>query len=102
VRLDQPALAPAGGPPSPAPMWDASDRQAMVRFLDGTWRLCRVTGWQQLAPGSWACELRWGVSGRIYQAGYVYDPAAVCRSGASGRGASRGGRGARPSTRVTG
>jgi hypothetical protein len=76
IRLDQPALTLAGGPPAPDPqMWDAAARQAIVQFLDGTWRLCRVTGWQQREDKAWVCELRWGVSGRLYRASYVYDPA---------------------------
>lgn len=79
VRLDQPALVPAGGPPAPAPMWAAGDRQAIVQFLDGTWRLCRLTAWRPAGGGTWLCDLRWGVSGRIYQAAYVYDPARVLR-----------------------
>jgi hypothetical protein len=79
VRLDQPALVPAGGPPYPAPVWDAAARQAMVQFLDGTWRLCRVMAWRQDGAGAWLCDLRWGVSGRVCQAAYVYDAARVLR-----------------------
>lgn len=78
VRLDQPALTPAGGPPAPdPPLWDAAHRQAIVQFLDGTWHLCRITDWRQRADRAWICELRWGVSGRLYQASYVYDPTRV-------------------------
>jgi hypothetical protein len=79
VRLDQPALALAGGPPSPAPLWDDGTRKAIVQFLDGTWRLCRLTAWRR-GRGTWVCDLRWGVSGRIFQAAYVYDAARVLRS----------------------
>lgn len=82
ARLDQPVLVLVGGPPAPdAPMWDASAREAMVQFADRTWRLCRVTGWENHG-GAWLCELRWGVSGRIWQARYVYDPAKVSQPGA--------------------
>jgi hypothetical protein len=79
IRLDQPALVSAGGPPAPAPMWADGERQAMVQFLDGTWHLCRLTSWQSTGGGTWLCNLRWGVAGRIYQAAYVYDPAKVQR-----------------------
>ena len=66
IHLDQPALTLIGAPPVPdPPMWDAAARQAIAQFLDGTWRLCRLTGWQQRGDG-WLCELRWGVSGRLY------------------------------------
>jgi hypothetical protein len=37
----------------------------------------KKTAWQQHDDGSWLCELRWGVSGRLYQARYVYDAAMV-------------------------
>lgn len=80
ARLDQPALVPAGGPPTPAPMWDAGARQAMVLFLDGTWRLCRLTAWRPSGSGAWLCDLRWGVSGRVIGAAYLYDAARVLRS----------------------
>ena len=82
VRLDQPALTPAGGPPAAdAPMWDAAAREAIVQFLDGTWRLCRVIDWRQRADKAWVCDLRWGVAGRLYQARYIYDPARVIQAG---------------------
>lgn len=84
ARLDQPALAPAGGPPGPAPMWDAGAREVIVQFLDGTWRLCRLTAWRQDRAGAWLCDLRWGVSGRICQAAYLYDAARVMRAGGAG------------------
>jgi hypothetical protein len=58
-------------------MWDAATRQAIVQFRDGSWRLCRLIAWQQHDDGIWLCELRWGVSGRLYQARYVYDSARV-------------------------
>lgn len=78
LRLDQPALVLAGGPPVPgAAMWDAADRQAIVQLHDSSWRLCRVTAWQRRDTDIWLCELRWGVSGCLYQATYVYDPASV-------------------------
>jgi hypothetical protein len=77
VRLDQPALISSGGPPAPALMWDAGAAQVMIRFRDGTWRQCRVTGREKCGDGSWLMELRWGVAGRIYQARYVYDPGSV-------------------------
>ena len=77
IRLDQPALALAGGPPSPAPLWDGAARQVIVQFLDQTWRLCRLTGWRQRDAGTWLCDLRWGVSGRVIQATYVFDHARV-------------------------
>lgn len=38
--------------------------EAMVRFLDGTWRLCKVLEGRRI-PGGWACHLSWGVSGRV-------------------------------------
>jgi hypothetical protein len=77
IRLDQPALALAGGPPAPAPLWDDAARQVMVRFLDGTWRLCRLIEWRRPGAGTWLCDLRWGVSGRVVQATYVFDQARV-------------------------
>lgn len=82
IRLDQPALTSAGGPPAPdVPMWDAAAREAIVQFLDGTWRLCRVIDWRQRADKAWVCDLRWGVSGRLYQGRYIYDPARVRQVG---------------------
>jgi hypothetical protein len=60
-------------------MWDTATRQAIVQFRDGSWRLCRLIAWQQHDDGTWLCELRWGVSGRLYQARYVYDAAMVSR-----------------------
>jgi hypothetical protein len=54
----------------------------MVRFLDGTWRLCRVTAWQRgRAPRAWWVKLRWGVSGDLYEAWYFYDETMVSASG---------------------
>jgi hypothetical protein len=44
----------------------------MVRFLDETWRLCKVLEWRQ-DPGGWACHLQWGVSGRIADGWYRHD-----------------------------
>jgi hypothetical protein len=75
--LDQPALVLVDGPPAPAAMWDAGAAQVLVRFRDGTWRLCRVTGRAKRGDGTWLMELRWGISGRICQARYAYDPAMV-------------------------
>jgi hypothetical protein len=46
--------------------------EVMVRFLDRTWRLCRVLGWRQ-APRGWACHLAWGVSGRIADGWFRHD-----------------------------
>jgi hypothetical protein len=31
-------------------MWDATTRQAIVQFLDGSWRLCRLTGFSFAEP----------------------------------------------------
>jgi hypothetical protein len=42
--------------------------------------LCRLIAWRQHDDGTWLCDLRWGVSGRLYQARYVYDPARVRQS----------------------
>ena len=75
IRLDQPALA--GGPPSPAALWDGAARQVLVQFLVGTWRLCRLIEWRRRDAGTWLCDLRWGVSGRVIQATYVFDQAMV-------------------------
>jgi hypothetical protein len=58
-------------------MWDAAARQAIMQFLDGTWRLCRLIEWRQHDAATWLCDLRWGVSDRIVQAAYVYDQARV-------------------------
>ncbi len=77
IRLDQPALALAGGPPSPAALWDGAARQVLVQFLDGTWRLRRLIEWRRRDAGTWLCDLRWGVSGRVIQATYVFDQAMV-------------------------
>jgi hypothetical protein len=92
IRLDQPALTLVGGPPSPAPGWDAAVRQVIVQFLDGTWRLCRLIAWRQRDAGTWLCDLRWGVSGRIIQATYIFDQARVQqlnRQGEPGNGSRR-------------
>ena len=49
TSLDWPALMPwdAESVPAAAP---GAPREAMVVFRDGTWRLCRVTGWWQEPP----------------------------------------------------
>ena len=44
----------------------------MVRFLDGSWRLCAVLGWRQ-DPGGWACHLRWGLSGQLVEGWFPFD-----------------------------
>jgi hypothetical protein len=44
------------------------------------WRLCRLTAWRPAGGGAWLCDLRWGVSGRIIEAAYLYDAAGVLRS----------------------
>jgi hypothetical protein len=49
----------------------------IVQFIDGTWRLCRLTAWRRRDAGSWLCDLRWGVSGRVIQATCVFDQAMV-------------------------
>jgi hypothetical protein len=77
IRLDQPALTLADGPPAPAPLWDAAARQVIVLFLDTTWRLCRLIEWRQRDTSTWLCDLRWGVSGRVIQATYVFDQARI-------------------------
>jgi hypothetical protein len=56
IRLDQAALALAGGPPSSAPLWDNAARQVLVQFLDGTWRLCRLIEWRRRDVGTWLCD----------------------------------------------
>jgi hypothetical protein len=56
--LDFPALVPAGD--RGGPVVEPKRLTAMVRFLDGTWRLCKVLGWRQ-DPSGWACHLQWGV-----------------------------------------
>jgi hypothetical protein len=52
-----PALTLVGGLPSPAQVWDVVGRQAMVQFLDGTWRLCRLADWQRRDADTWLCDL---------------------------------------------
>lgn len=92
IRLEQPALTLVGGAPSPAPVWDAAARQVIVQFIDGTWRLCRLIAWRQRDAGTWLCDIRWGVSGRIIQATYVFDQARVQqlnRQGEPGYGSRR-------------
>ena len=66
---DRPDLSPAdwGGP-----VVEPKHPRAMVRFLDGSWRLCTVIEWRQDLDG-WACHLQWGVSGRTVEGWYQYD-----------------------------
>ena len=70
---DRPDLSPAdwGGP-----VVEPKHPGAMVRFLDGSWRLCTVIEWRQ-DPDGWACHLQWGVSGRTVEGWYQYDPEKV-------------------------
>ena len=49
-------------------------REVMVRFLDGTVRLCRVGQWRH-SGADWWCLLHWGVSGRLLEGWYLSDPA---------------------------
>ena len=74
--LDQPALGYPPDRPATAAAVDGQDRECLVMFRDGTWRLCRVTAWQRDGE-SWRVLLRWGVSGEVYEAWYAYDPAKV-------------------------
>ncbi len=69
--LARPDLKPAAGEGGPV----AAPRppEVMVRFLDRTWRLCKIAGWRR-DPGGWACHLLWGVSGRIADGWYQHDP----------------------------
>jgi len=77
--LDRPALAPADGTSS-GPVLPPRTPEAMVKFLDGTWRLCKVLGWRQ-ETGAWAVELQWGVAGRIASGWYVYDTGRMTEAG---------------------
>ena len=90
--LDQPALMPWDGdsPPAPPP---GPLREAMVVFRDGTWRLCRVTGWwQEPPPGRhWWYLLRWGVQGIVHEGWFRHDPAVVTPFLIPGRSAVSGG-----------
>jgi hypothetical protein len=78
---DFPALVPAGD--RGGPVVEPKRLTAMVRFLDGTWRLCKVLGWRQ-DPGGWACHLQWGVSGRITDGWYRPDAEKTCWPGSPG------------------
>lgn len=49
-----------------------------MRFLDGTWRLCKVTGWRQDQSG-WTCHLQWGAAGRIAAGWFQYDAEKMSR-----------------------
>jgi hypothetical protein len=59
---DRPDLKPAddGGSPVVAP----KHHEAMVRFLDRTWWLCKVIEWRR-DLGGWACHLQWESRGRL-------------------------------------
>jgi len=68
--LDQPALRAVEAPrPPDGPVLS----EAMVMFLDGTWRLCKVAAWRQDPQRAWWCYLTWGVSGEIYGGWYGYE-----------------------------
>lgn len=72
--LDQPALRGLGkDEPAPADPVDGKFSKALVQFRDGTLRLCRIAGWKQDRARAWWCLLRWGVSGELHEAWYVYD-----------------------------
>jgi hypothetical protein len=77
--LDQPALDryPEDGPPPGRPTSPRAP-EVLVRFLDGTWRSCRVLQWVAQGQGDdelWWCLLRWGVLGQLYAVWYRHDEA---------------------------
>jgi hypothetical protein len=45
--------------------------------LAAAWRTALATAATHEQIRTWLCDFRWGVSGRIYQGRYVYDPAKV-------------------------
>jgi hypothetical protein len=65
--FDQPALETPGDDQAAGPLTPGRASEAMVLFLDGTRRLCRVRAWQRDRSGRWRVLLRWGVLGEIYQ-----------------------------------
>lgn len=50
-RLDQPALERPDSDRAASPLIPGRSAEAMVLFLDGTWRLCRVGAWQRDTSG---------------------------------------------------
>ena len=78
TSLDWPALMPWDAESLPAAA-SGAPREAMVVFRDGTWRLCRVTGWWQEPPPErhWWYLLRWGVQGIVREGWFRHDPAVV-------------------------
>lgn len=58
----------------------------MVLFRDGTWHLCRVTGWHK-TEGRWLVRFRWGVAGERYEAWYFHDPVKTWQLTRPGRAA---------------
>lgn len=53
--------------------------ECMVRFRDGTSRLCRVRRWQRTGPGrdDWRLLLVWTVTGLTFGDWFAYDPAHI-------------------------
>ncbi|WP_300604586.1 hypothetical protein [Trebonia sp.] len=51
--------------------------EAMVRFLDGTWCLCRVGAWRRDLSGEWRVRLRWGALGDVYSEWHLFDAGPV-------------------------
>ena len=68
--LDRPDLKP--GDDRGGPVVEPKHPEAMVRFRDGTLRLCKLTGWRK-DSGGWACRLQWGASGRVASGWYRPD-----------------------------
>lgn len=48
----------------------------MVRFGDGTCRLCTVVAWQRDGD-AWRLLLQWGNYGAVYEGWYLHDAARV-------------------------